>query len=263
VGIPIEGEEENWECPTLFRLGGRWVIVYSPHAPVKYYTGHMDFEQCRFEPQTKGQFDFGRFIGLYAATVMPDPKGRMVLWAWMYSKNKGRGWNGCLALPRVLTLLPDGRIGQTPAPEFEMLRQDSQSCDQVSIRNGVRHHTVPGGCAELWMTIQAAERFGVRFSDRTGMAVELVYTKDGLSLAGDTVPASELSGTPPRELRVFVDRSLIEVFIDGRITLSRWIEAHEIVALDVFAEQGWVQCGHITLWRMGHAEFARTPVDKG
>src|SRR5262249_49697197 len=30
LGIPFEGKEGNWECPNLFRLGDRWVLIYSP-----------------------------------------------------------------------------------------------------------------------------------------------------------------------------------------------------------------------------------------
>ena len=264
AGIPLEGEEENWECPALFRLGDRWVLLYSPHAPVKYYTGRMDFENVRFDAQAKGQLDFGRFIGLYAATVMPDPNGRVILWAWMFSNNKGRGWNGCLALPRVLTLLPDGGIGQEPAPEFEALRRDRQSFAGTVTANGTRGLAVAGGCAEMRLTIRsAAGRFGIRLLDAKGVVAELVCTRDGMTVAGDAVPALDPDRAVPRELRIFVDRALFEVFVDGRVTVSRWMETDGVERFELFADDGKMELSEASLWRMEETSHRRWPAERG
>jgi len=256
AGIPIEGEEENWECPAMFRLGDRWVVNYSPHAPVKYYTGQMDFDRCRFSPEVRGQFDYGRFIGFYAATVMPDPKARVILWAWMYSNQKGRGWNGCLLLPRTLRLLPDGRIGQEVVVELESLRQDPQSDDNFVLANGVRRYAVYGGCAEMFLDVRGVSggRFGVRLMAKDAPPTEVVCTKDCATVAGDAVPSSETGG-PPNELRIFVDRSLLEVFINGRVSVSRWMAADSVESLELFAEQGRIEIARARVWRMAEARF--------
>jgi beta-fructofuranosidase len=66
LGIPIEGTEPNWECPSLFRLRDKWILIYSPHGPVRYYTGQLDLTRCRFTPDFHGTLDHSEQF--YAAT---------------------------------------------------------------------------------------------------------------------------------------------------------------------------------------------------
>jgi beta-fructofuranosidase len=242
----------HWECPSLFRLGDRWALIYSPHAPVKYYTGQMDFAHCRFAPQVKGQFDFGRFIGFYAATVMPAPPDRTILWAWMHSNNKGRGWNGCLLLPRTLRLLPDGRIGQDPVRELETLRGVPLFDSGSRLASGVRRYAAPpGGCAEILMTFKplSAGRCGVRlFAANGSLAAEVECSARGVAVAGDTAPLEALGGAPPTELRIYLDRSLLEIYVNRRVTVSRWLDAERIAALEFFAESEPWDLSRLALW---------------
>src|SRR5258708_5682504 len=51
-----------------------------------------------------------------------DGQARAVPWGWVNGCPAGRGWNGCLTLPRVLTLGPDNTLRQQPAPELTKLR---------------------------------------------------------------------------------------------------------------------------------------------
>jgi len=252
AGFPIEGEEENWECPALFKLGDRWVLTYNPHAPVRYYTGRMDFEHCRFEPLKHGQFDYGRFIGLYASTVMPLPDGRTIFWGWMFSDKKGRGWNGCHAAPRELNMLPDGRVAQRPARELESLRCEPQQESGIVADGKSRRYATPGGCAEAILSVgrAGASRFGVRLHGREGAAGDITWSKDGLNVMGDAVPLAEMDNLPPRELRIYLDRALVEVFVNDRVSVSRWIEAESIEALELFAEGGSVDWKDIRVWRV-------------
>src|SRR5205823_11832353 len=97
LGVPFEGKEDNWECPNLFKLGGKWVLIYSPHGPVRYYTGTFDPKACRFTPGHHGTLDHGS--AFYAPNSLQDGKGRRLLWGWVKGFKEGRGWNGCLTLP--------------------------------------------------------------------------------------------------------------------------------------------------------------------
>src|ERR1700742_343873 len=53
---------------------------------------------------------------------MQVPGGRRVVWGWINVFPGGRGWNGCLSLPRLLSFSRDGQLHQTPAPQLEKLR---------------------------------------------------------------------------------------------------------------------------------------------
>lgn len=255
VGIPVEGTEENWECPALFRLGDRWALVYSPHAPVRYMTGTLDLATCRFVPAAAGQFDFGKFIGLYAATVEPLPDGRRILWAWMYSNHAGRSWNGCILLPRDLRLLSGGHIGQEPAREVAALRRALPPDACIRLPGGAWRCRTPGGCAELEIELAAAPHgtltLALRAADGTPGA-EITCDADGVSVAGDRISAAEADG-PPSRLRLFVDRSLLEVFVNGRATVCRWMDIAAVETADITPGPGAPHGPPPRLWELSTA----------
>ena len=50
----------------------------------------------------------------------------------------GRGWAGCMTLPRVLSLSSDGRLQQEPAPEIKQLRGEHQMRRELKLDDTVR-----------------------------------------------------------------------------------------------------------------------------
>jgi beta-fructofuranosidase len=180
----------------------------------------------------------------------------MILWGWMYSANKNRGWNGCLALPRVLSLLPDGRLGQEPTPEFETLRRDEQSGRGMRLENTVRRYDVEGGGFEARVKIRAvdAKKSGIRLCEKDGRtAAAIDCAADGVVVSGDRIPAGELGGVTPLDLRIFVDRSLLEVYVNGRASAMRWMDSHRIERLEIYAEKGSADIASMQVWRMESA----------
>ena len=98
-----------------------WVLL-SSRQQTAWATGA--YERLRFRPQAQGTVDDGLY---YAAKTLQDEQGRRILFGWIREDRPreayaGAGWSGVLALPRVLRILPDGTLGQEPAPELEALR---------------------------------------------------------------------------------------------------------------------------------------------
>ena len=56
LNVLMEGTEKNWECPNFFKLGDKWVLIYSPHGPVRYYTGTLT-KDYKFVPEYHGTLD--------------------------------------------------------------------------------------------------------------------------------------------------------------------------------------------------------------
>src|SRR5205807_398558 len=56
LNVLMEGAEKNWECPNFFKLGDKWVLIYSPHGPVRYYTGTLT-KDYKFVPEYQGTLD--------------------------------------------------------------------------------------------------------------------------------------------------------------------------------------------------------------
>jgi beta-fructofuranosidase len=78
-----------WECPDLFPLDGKWILIFSPmfmeSRKAVYLAGKMDFDIPRFSILADGEIDWG--CEYYAAQSMLDDKGRRILMAWQ------NGWD--------------------------------------------------------------------------------------------------------------------------------------------------------------------------
>ena len=109
------------ECPNFVRLGDEWMLITSPYKPVEYHLGTLNLSTYTFAPRVHGRIDAG--IDYYATNIATAPDGRTILFAWIRGFRKGRGWNGCLALPRELELGNDGRPITRPVRELEQLRK--------------------------------------------------------------------------------------------------------------------------------------------
>ena len=156
-------EVREIECQNFARIGDRWVLLHSPDdTQMRYYTGRFDLQSLTFEPETSGIVDHAygpgndsRERGFYASNVLPAPDGRLLLFAWVSGfrdgdgalymrrgEGRGRGWNGCVSLPRVLTLDAAGRLRQTPAAELRQLRHAPASLPRLALEDASRR--VPG-----------------------------------------------------------------------------------------------------------------------
>ena len=55
--------------------------------------------------------------------------------AWVSGFKPGRGWNGCMSLPRIITLDKDDHLIQKPAPQLEKLRAENFSLEKMTLNN--------------------------------------------------------------------------------------------------------------------------------
>jgi beta-fructofuranosidase len=193
------------ECPNLFPLQNRHVLILSTE-PISYRVGEFDAGRIAFKPAFDGArvLDHGPGAergkwnrGYYGTTVFTDAKGRTILLGWISGFKTGRGWNGCMGLPRILTLDGDELI-QTPIPELAELRG--------------RKGTSCGDSCEVIAEFKPAGRCGLKLG-----SISIVGDGNHLSVAGTEAP-----GVRATKLHVFFDRSVLEVFInDGRRTVTK------------------------------------------
>jgi beta-fructofuranosidase len=116
-----------WECPLLLKLG-KWHILSvspdNPANPILYWIG--SFSNGTFVPYgAPRRLDLGNVC--YAPNSCVDGKGRQLVWAWIQEVRSeeasvAAGYAGCLTLPRVLSMLDDGRLVQEPVEEMKLLR---------------------------------------------------------------------------------------------------------------------------------------------
>lgn len=259
----IEGVEG--ECPNFFPLQDKWVLIRSTH-PISYIVGDFDAKTIAFNSSGSGgtmDYGFGKnppedrswTRGLYGTNAFEDEKGRRILLGWICGFKPKRGWNGCMSLPRILTLDKKQRLIQTPAPELRKLRGKHYSIKQLDLDNKEeRLKGIEGDTLEILAELESgdATAFGlkVRQSDDGTNAVTIRCTDGNLNVAGTDVPLKLLSGK--LKLHIFIDKSVLEVFINDGVTSVTRVEypGENDLGLSAFAENGSATLKSMDAWDM-------------
>ncbi|MFP4501456.1 MAG: glycoside hydrolase family 32 protein [Candidatus Hydrogenedentota bacterium] len=229
------GFAKNWECPNFFPLGDKHVLVVSPHGDVRYAFGDYDKKSHTFAPGEWHRLDIAEGGPFYAPNSMFAPDGRLLLWGWIRGAGgEGYPWNGCLTLPRVLTRRDDGRLGIEPAAELAALRQDHFGAQDI-VLDGRRPERIDaeGDAIEILLDIDVgnAEAVGIEVRQkRLGAdAVRIEYDNIAhrLSAGEHSGDFQVLPGEDELKLHVFLDKSVIEVYANGRAALTTRIYPDE------------------------------------
>ncbi len=255
LNVLYEGKDANWECPNFFKLGDKWVLVYSPHGIVRYVVGTLDREN-HFRPETEGAMDLSGTY--YAPNSMLDGKGRRLMWGWL--RIKGAGWNGMLTLPRVLTLRPDGRLGMQPAPELQALRGKQHHFGEMTLKPGAANPLtdVRGDCLEVLLECEPGDAATVglrlrRSPDGREQTVVLFDRAKKQLQAGEARGHFELlKDEKALRLHVFLDRSVLEVHANGRECASSPVAARgqDNLGAELFCTGGPVKVRALDVWEL-------------
>jgi beta-fructofuranosidase len=157
----------------------------------------------------------------------------------------------------VLSILPDGTLGQEPVPEIEALRGARRGFGSFALGPGKDEIAleVPGGdCSEVLV------RFAPNEAKAFGLAVqgsdEILYDRERQALAGRPL---SLGPDDALTVRVFVDRSVIEVFAHGRVckTLRTYHQPGDnLDVIRLLARGGAATVESLDVWEMGSFEGA-------
>jgi beta-fructofuranosidase len=186
-----------------------------------------------------------------------DAQGRCILFGWVRGFPPGRGWNGCLALPRLLSLGADGHPRQLPVPELQQLRGRRTRFSELTLNNETRSlDAVAGDALEIQATIElgGAKAAGLKVRAAAGGQEGVVLRYDGQTLAVmDTYVPLELTPHKRVTLQVFLDKSVMEVFVnDGQACVTRVIDPPaENLGVVVFAEGGGARVESLAVWELG------------
>ncbi|HTB83682.1 MAG TPA: glycoside hydrolase family 32 protein [Candidatus Sulfotelmatobacter sp.] len=214
------------ECPNFFKLGDQWVLFVSPYGKVQYFIGDFNAQTCRFTARTRGVLDWGS--SFYAPNTMQVSDGRRLVWGWLNGFPGGLGWNGCLSLPRQLGLGRDGQLRQNPAPQLSKLRGKKVGWKDVQMSNGSEKLTLPKtNTLEIQAEIdmQSANRIELGISSGVKDAPVIAVTFDGaeLQVVDAKAPLLLAKGERKLTLRIFIDRSVLEVFANETVCVTKII----------------------------------------
>jgi beta-fructofuranosidase len=229
---------EMWECPEFFALDGGHVLIYSTMGKVIWESGVLDETTMTFTAKKKGELDWGAF---YAPKTQLDAQGRRILWGWIQERRdetamKAAGWSGMMSLPRVLSLDADGVLRMEMLPALKTLR-----AGRVKVE-GMRA-TLPRATGEVVCTGGVAGDFSVRVGEGLNVTYEASshsFLVDGRRIA--------LEGGDAPVMHGYVDGSVIEVVLSGRVGVTKRFYYTESVAPDMVV----VADGNVTMegWRV-------------
>jgi beta-fructofuranosidase len=239
------------ECPNFFKLGDEWVLFVSPYGKVQYFVGDFDAETCRFHARTNGFLDYGP--NFYAPNTMQVPDGRRLVWGWVTGFPGGRGWNGCLSLPRLLSLSRDGQLQQNPAPQLTKLRGKAVKFHDVLLHDSTNLVIGTTNTIEIQAEIDmaTAKNFEMRIGDsQDSQPIILSYNGTELRVLDVKAPLT-LTGERKLKLRLFLDRSVLEVFANETVCITKTILPPAAADhLTVRAEGGSATAKLIEAWPM-------------
>lgn len=249
-----ESDITNIECPLFFPLQNKWMLVISPQGfdrTVRYLIGDFDVDENRFTPQREGRLD--RSTHFFAPNCLQEASGRRVVWGWIKDFPPGRGWSGCLTVPRVLGLRDDGSLSQKPAPELMLLRRDHFSIQNISVTNSVRELEVRQNSLEILLELQRGDSkecgLLLRRSSDGERALRIRIFRDRVEVDGVRAPLPE--GPTTLHFHIFLDRSVVEIFTDSDECITRVIEGEcsdDGVAL--YAIGGTATIVNADFWRL-------------
>ncbi|HNQ90874.1 MAG TPA: GH32 C-terminal domain-containing protein [Verrucomicrobiota bacterium] len=273
--VPGVAINEDVSCADFFTLGGRRVLLCISHRlGCRYYVG--DWKGEHFHPAFHAPMSWTDH-SFFAPESLLDDRGRRIMWAWIFdlpqfAMRTDFGWSGTMSLPRVLSLAGDGRLRMNPPGEIERLRYNARRQTDVMIEadSELVLGEIQGNSLELRVVFRApdARQCGVKVccSPDGEEQTPVYYDAAERRLAVDTTRSSrgegprtleagpfELEAGEPLELRVFVDKSVVEVFAnDGRQAVMRRLYPSRADSLGVrlFSVGGPASVPLIEAWDM-------------
>ena len=219
----IDRDVRNFECPNLFPLDGKWVLIVSPNRVCEYWIGDLDIGKMQFSPTAHGVLDAG---DAYASNISVDDKGRTLLWLWGRTNTpQGKGWGSVITLPRILSIGADGYLRQQPAEEFETLRGAERTFAASGLEKPVPLEGVATDCAEIEAEFSGFGTYGLELRRSSEGKPGIVVSMQGPYL--NVGSARAFVGNAERHrLRIFLDKRSIEVFAeDGVTAVYNWLDA--------------------------------------
>ena len=266
--------DEDVSCADLFQLGGKDVLLCISHRMgCRYYIGDWKSEQFYPESHTQMSWIDNSF---FAPESLQDDSGRRIMWAWLldfrqYRERLEQGWSGTMSLPRVLSLNAQGELNIDVPSEIEALRYRPFNRDNINVPSDseITIEGVASDSLELVLEFEATEavEYGVMVcaSENGDERTEIVYHSGKGELRVDT-RFSGAEGSPQAiesatlrlekneclKLRVFVDRSVVEVFANRRQAIARRIypTKPDSIGIRVFAREGSATVKQLHSWHI-------------
>jgi len=244
-------KNEDISCANMLKIGDKWMLLCISHRlGCRYYLG--DFKDEKYLPEFHAMMNWNGW-DFFAPESLLTPDGRRVMWAWCNVKG---AQTAIQSLPRELSLPEDGVLRIKPLRELEKLRYDQADEGEITVVDGadVPLKKLAGDTIELDVTIRPTEAksFGVRVfrgEDGGGFPITVIPAENVLTM-GSIRPPVKLHPSEDVNLRIFLDKGFVEVFINDR-QAAVFMQPHEKedVGISVFSNGGSIVAS-VKGWKM-------------
>ncbi len=249
-----------WECPDLFYLDGKAVLMMSAQEVLQSdnfdsgnigvcLIGQYDEHEHKFIKQKIQQVDRG--LDFYAQQTIMSPDGRRIMIGWLQNwdicnyREKGARWFGQMSIPREIKI-NDGVLIQQPVREIESYRQNKQEINGLKLEN--EKCPVPQincDCLDITVTVKKYDTnlsyFFINLFERDGHYARVYYNftleKAGIDRSRAGLKAAllherscsyKIKEGDDLKLRIITDRNSVEVF---------WGEGELVMSMSVYDEE--------------------------
>jgi len=252
--MPGVQKSEDVSCPNFFKIGNKHMLLCISHnLGCRYYLGV--FKDEKFVPDFHARMSWNG-NHYFAPESVLTKDGRRVMWAWIMGLPISP--TGVQSLPRELSLPADGVLRIKPLRELESLRHDETSKTNLTVKSDAptRLEGIAGDALELKLSIEpgTAKEFGVAVlcdKDGKGGMPVVIDTANKTLQVGDVKAPFELKAGERAELRIFIDKNLVEAFVNDRqAAVSARQSAPENQGIQIFSKDGDVGVKELKCWKM-------------
>jgi beta-fructofuranosidase len=227
---------EMWECPEIFKLDGKSVLIYSTERKVFWKTGRLDTKTMQFRDEKQGQLDEATY---YAPKTQLDKHGRRILWGWIpesrpETEYSDAGWAGLMSLPRVLRVDDNGTLRYRFLPQLKTLR-DRSALPVIRTESDITATLSEASGEFLISRAACAGDFRVRLSSaidqKTIIEISYSFKKWLMIIDGKKFRWDDSFGSP--QIHAYVDRSVIELIVNERFSYTKRFYCSQSNAPDI------------------------------
>lgn len=274
--VLLEGDKTQgimWECPDLFELDGKDVLIMSPIKMQKQgisyhntnstvaFIGKMNWETGQIAVENYHEIDYG--LDFYAPQTCEDANGQRIMVAWMQMWNRtmpshdlGHGWTGAMTLPRVLHVR-DNQLIQEPIGTIYKSLSETKTMKDIEIIDSsiiVDEKITDSHYVKMVFDVTKADALAIYFAKIDNQYLLINYNVEnqlltinrehiGKTIAGveDTILVERQilvsNDSQKLEIEIFRDTVSVEIFVnDGQASSFTFYEEDKGSIVEISAE---------------------------
>jgi len=244
-------KNEDVSCANMFKIGDKWMLLCISHKMgCRYYLGN--FKDESYLPEFHAMMNWKDW-NFFAPESLLTPDGRRVMWAWCRLEG---AQSAIQSLPRELSLPDDGVLRIKPLRELKKLRYEQKNEGNITVKSNSSRilKDISGDTVELRVTIKpaSAKEYGVSvFCDKEGNGFPVTIKSESKCLVmGEIKPPFELKKGEDLNLRIFLDKGMVEVFVNNR-QAAVYMHQHDKdnVGISLFSKDGDITA-KVKGWKM-------------